>query len=139
MNIPYFLTLAYGWTKFALYQNIVAVVFLVPAIIWATTHYGAIGAAWIWVILNAGYVLIGVHFMYRRVLITEKWQWYGRDIMLPMLAAVVIAMLFSLLQPTLEYKLVWLLWLLVTGISMVASAWIVISNLSIFNKQKNIP
>jgi O-antigen/teichoic acid export membrane protein len=138
MHIPYFLTLAYGWTKFALYQNIIAVVLLIPSIIWATTHHGVIGAAWIWVILNAGYVLIGVHFMYRRVLVTEKLQWYGSDIILPMLAVVVMAWLCALLQPTLEYKLVWLLWLLATGILMVTSAWIASSNLSIVNQQQKI-
>ncbi|MDD1606610.1 MAG: oligosaccharide flippase family protein, partial [Methylococcaceae bacterium] len=57
MHIPYLLTLSYGWTKFAIYQNIAAVILLVPSMIWATIHYGAIGAAWIWLILNAGYVL----------------------------------------------------------------------------------
>lgn len=125
MNIPYFLTLAYGWTKFPIYQNIIAVVLLVPSIIWATIQYGAIGAAWVWVILNAGYVLIGIHFMYRRLLSTEKWRWYGKDIILPISVSGVIIWLCMLVQPVMEMKLIWLTWLLATGLLMVSGAWLV--------------
>ncbi|MCX7068113.1 MAG: oligosaccharide flippase family protein [Methylococcales bacterium] len=129
MHIPYFLTLAYGWTKFALYQNIIAVILLVPSTIWASLHYGAIGAAWIWVILNAGYVLIAVHFLYRRLLVTEKWRWYGKDIILPTLGAGVITWLCMLVQPAVESKLIWLAWLSITGVFIVAGAWIASSKL----------
>jgi len=124
MNIPYMLTLAYGWTRLGVYQNIIAVVLLVPSVIWATLRYGAIGSAWIWLILNGGYVLIGIHFMYRRLLVTEKWQWYGKDIISPMLGAIAIAWLCVWVQPGVETKLVWLVWLLATGIFMVSGAWI---------------
>ena len=90
MHIPYMLQLAYGWSSFAARVNLVAVTILVPAILWATPRFGAIGAAWAWVLLNAGYVLIGVHFMYRRLLPTEKWRWYRRDVALPLLATIVV-------------------------------------------------
>ena len=71
--------------------NIVAVLFIVPAIFWATPRYGAIGAAWVWATLNAGYLLIGIHFMYRRILSQEKWEWYARDIVAPLLAGAAVA------------------------------------------------
>jgi len=129
MHIPYMLTLAYGWTKFAVYQNTIAVILLVPSIIWATLRYGAIGSAWIWLILNTCYVLVGVHFLYRRLLITEKWRWYGKDIILPMLGTMVIAWLCTLVQPMVETKLVWLIWLFATGMLMVAIAWLASSGL----------
>ncbi|WP_254565182.1 lipopolysaccharide biosynthesis protein [Oscillatoria sp. HE19RPO] len=87
MWIPYQTQLAYGWTRLGLQTNIVAVSFIVPAILWMTPRYGAVGAAWAWVSLNAGYVLIGVHFMYRRILKTEKWLWYREDVGYPLISA----------------------------------------------------
>jgi hypothetical protein len=58
------------------------------------------------------------------LLVTEKWQWYGKDIISPMLGAIAIAWLCVWVQPGVETKLVWLVWLLATGIFMVSGAWI---------------
>jgi O-antigen/teichoic acid export membrane protein len=96
MHIPYMLQLAHGWSSFAVRLNLVAVTILVPAILWATPRYGAIGAAWAWVLLNAGYVLIGIHFMYKRLLPTEKWRWYRQDLALPLLATIVVLTICSM-------------------------------------------
>ncbi|MEI6706193.1 MAG: oligosaccharide flippase family protein [Methylococcales bacterium] len=134
MHIPFLLTLTYGWTRFSIYLNIIAVVLLVPSMIWATLCYGAMGAAWIWVILNGGYVLISAHFLYRRLLTTEKWRWYGKDVCLPMLGAAMVAWICAWLQPAFDTKLMWLTWLLVTGIFMVAGAWIASSEFSRLRK-----
>jgi len=100
MRIPYASQLAYGWTSLAVQINIVAVLVIVPAILWATPRYGAEGAAWVWVGLNLGYLLIAVHFMYRKILVTEKWRWYAQDILQPLLAAVCAAMLVKWVFPT---------------------------------------
>ena len=64
--------------------NIVAVSFIVPAVLWAVPRFGAIGAAWAWLALNAGYVLIGIHFMHRRLLPGEKWRWYRDAVFKPL-------------------------------------------------------
>ncbi|MFI3221239.1 MAG: oligosaccharide flippase family protein [Methylococcales bacterium] len=125
MHIPYLLTLAYGRTKFGVYQNFIAVILLVPSIIFATLHYGAMGAVWMWLIFNTISILIGVHFLYRYLLVTEKWRWYGKDIALPMLATSLVTWIFALMQPELENKFLWLAWLLTTGIFSVATAWLV--------------
>ncbi len=90
MWIPYQTQLAYGWTKLTVQINIVAVSLIVPTILLVTPRYGAVGAAWVWVSLNAGYVLIGVHFMYLRILKTEKWVWYREDLLYPLISAVVV-------------------------------------------------
>ena len=83
MWMPYQLQLAHGWTSLSIRINVVAVMLLVPAILWFVPIYGAIGAAWIWVILNAGYFLIGAQLMYRRILSAEKWTWYFADTLIP--------------------------------------------------------
>lgn len=93
MWIPYQTQLAHGWTGYAVRINIVSVLIIVPAILWVTPRYGAEGAAWVWVCLNAGYVLVGIHFMYRRILTEEKWRWYCCDLALPLIGAAVAALL----------------------------------------------
>lgn len=117
MHIPYMLTLAYGWPAFAMRQNIIAVILLVPAILWVAPRYGAIGAAWIWVLLNSGYLLIGIHFMHIRLLPGEKWRWYYRDIALPGLAAVSVVLLSRMAHPSSLEKITELFWLLATGVA----------------------
>lgn len=95
MWVPYQTQLAHGWTSLAVRINIVAVLIIVPAILWATPRYGAEGAAWVWVSLNAGYVIIGVHFMYRKILSAEKWRWYMHDLMLPLGAGLTTALVLK--------------------------------------------
>lgn len=63
MGIPYQMQLAHGWTRLSVYVNSVAVFFIVPGILWAVPQYGAVGAAWVWVALNAGYVLIAAQLV----------------------------------------------------------------------------
>jgi O-antigen/teichoic acid export membrane protein len=99
MWIPYSTQLAHGWTGLGVRLNILAVIIIVPAILWATPRYGAEGAAWAWVSLNAGYVLIGIHFMYRRILCTEKWRWYREDVVQPLFGAMLGVFLVWCLNP----------------------------------------
>ena len=84
MNVPYITQLAHGWTDLSVRINIVAVCFIVPAVLWAVPRFGAIGAAGAWFALNAGYVLIGIHFMHRRILPNEKWRWYRDAVFKPL-------------------------------------------------------
>lgn len=90
MHVPYALQLAYGWTKLAFYQNVVAVLVLVPAIYAATLRWGAVGAAGVWIVLNTGYLLISVQVMHRRLLKAEKWRWYLNDVGAPLLPSLIV-------------------------------------------------
>lgn len=124
MWIPYQTQLAHGWTGLTTRINIVSVVIIVPAILWATPRYGAEGAAWVWVSLNAGYVLIGIHFMYRKILTHEKWRWYGQDVLQPLLAASAVAILLHWALPTDLAYLYQLIGLLVaSSLTLLASAF----------------
>ena len=120
--IPYMLQLAHGWASLAAKVNIVAVTVLVPAIFWATPRYGALGAAWVWVALNSGYVLIAIHFMHKRLIPQEKWHWYGKDIGLPLAAIVITAGAFRYWQPLVLSKLLELSWLGFVGMTVTLAA-----------------
>jgi O-antigen/teichoic acid export membrane protein len=123
MWMPYQCQLAYGWTSFAVKVNAIAVMVLIPAILWVVPIYGAIGAAWIWVVLNAGYALIGIQLMHRRLLPEEKWNWYWSDVFLPVSGALVVVLLARLFMPAAyNNRLDWLIFLLITGLLAMAGA-----------------
>jgi O-antigen/teichoic acid export membrane protein len=87
MHIPYSLQLASGWTGLAFWQNVIAVLLLVPLTYYFATHYGLTGAALPWLILNVGYVLISAPLMYRVMLKGAKWNWYRSAVVYPFLQA----------------------------------------------------
>ena len=68
MNLPYALQLSHGWTRIGLAINTMFILTLVPAIIFMTMHYGAAGAASVWLGLNGIYMVIGVPLTHRRLL-----------------------------------------------------------------------
>lgn len=116
MWMPYHLQLAHGWTGLTLIVNVVAVVVLIPAIFWVVPRYGALGAACIWVALNAGYVLIAIPLMHLRLIRYEKWRWYLADVLLPVGGAIAVMLLAQRLQPASYHgRWRWVVFLLITG------------------------
>jgi O-antigen/teichoic acid export membrane protein len=101
MNVPYALQLAAGWTRLAMYANLVAIACLLPALVVLASRYGAVGAAVVWVVLNVGYATIGVGVMHRRLLRGELGRWYAFDVGLPLLASVAAAGAIRLAFPAL--------------------------------------
>lgn len=99
MYMPAQLQLAGGWVSLAIKTNLVAVIVLVPAMFWVVPLYGVIGAAWIWLTLNTGYVLVAIHLMHRRLLPNDKWRWYFSDVLLPVIGVAGIMLLAELFQP----------------------------------------
>jgi len=93
VTLPYALQLASGWTRLTFTQNLVSLLLMLPLLVWMTRHYGPVGAAVVWALLNSAYVLINVPIMHRRLLPGELWRWYGSDLCLPLLAALGVALL----------------------------------------------
>jgi O-antigen/teichoic acid export membrane protein len=99
MNPPFALQLAHGWTRLALIQNAVAIVILVPLIFVLTNYYGAEGAASVWLLLNAGYVVIGIQFMHVKLIRNEKLRWYIEDLLVPALGPLGVGLIAYWLFP----------------------------------------
>jgi len=89
-NLPYALQIAHGWTKIGIYINILLIFLLVPSIIVMTGYYGAVGAASVWVALNAVYIAIGVPLTHLRLLRGEALRWFLKDVGPPLAAAVLV-------------------------------------------------
>ncbi len=105
VHMPYQAQLAHGWISLGVKVNTIAVLLVVPAILWVTPRYGAVGAAWVWVCLNAGYALIAVHFMYRRILSREKWRWYTLDLLAPLGAGILTTLAVKYVWPVAQTPL----------------------------------
>jgi O-antigen/teichoic acid export membrane protein len=90
MTLPYALQLSHGWTSIGLRINTFLIIPLVPAIYYMATHYGALGAAAIWVTLNIIYMMIGVPLTHRRLLRNEMQRWFLHDIMPPFAATIIV-------------------------------------------------
>jgi O-antigen/teichoic acid export membrane protein len=86
---PYYFQFAIGDLTPHVVGNILFVVFLIPALIWATSHFGARGAGYVWLISNALYFMVGVPLMHRRFAKGLQTLWLTKDvgiIVLPTLA-----------------------------------------------------
>jgi len=124
MILPYALQLAYGWTKLAFYKNVVAIILLVPLMVWMVQMYQGIGAAWVWIILNLGYLIFEVPIMHRRLLKGEMGKWYSRDVFLPTLIVSAIGLIAHEILPVGSSKMIMLLGVFSTfALSFIASAW----------------
>lgn len=122
MWIPYQAQLAHGWTGLGIRINAVSVLLIVPAIFWATPRYGAEGAAWVWVCLNAGYVLVGIHFMYRKILTQEKKRWYLNDTLFPLSCATIVTFIVHSIAPSTTHPITQIIVLTIaTSLSLMAA------------------
>jgi O-antigen/teichoic acid export membrane protein len=99
MRLPGGLQYAAGWTKLQFYSNIIAILVLIPMMLLLVIHYGAVGAAVSWLILNLGYVLIVIHVMHKRLLKDEKWRWYFIDVGIPLVVAITTAFIWRIFIP----------------------------------------
>jgi O-antigen/teichoic acid export membrane protein len=115
--IPYALQLASGWTRLALLVDVVTVLLLVPLMIVLTKWFGAVGAVSAWVSVVVGRFFISIPIMHRRLLPTEMWRWYLKDVGRPMLAAFVVAVIGRfVIKPD------WSPLLLIVGLVLVSGA-----------------
>ena len=90
MHLPYYAQLAFGITKIGFWQNVIAIIFLIPFMIFTTFHYGAVGGAMSWAILNFSYTIFGMQVMHRMILQGELKKWYFEDTITPILVAAII-------------------------------------------------
>jgi len=90
LYLPYALQLSYGWTRLPIIASAISISILIPAMFPMTKHFGLVGAASIWAILNVLNVLISVPIMHRRLLPLETRKYFS-DIGLPLLGVGVTA------------------------------------------------
>lgn len=76
MHLPYALTLAHGWTRFTVYQNILAALVVAPITYLASQQYGLNGGGVGWIVVNFAYIIFSPYFIHKRYLKSELIPWY---------------------------------------------------------------
>jgi hypothetical protein len=72
---------------------------MLPATWWLAARFGGAGVAAGWIVLNFGFLAVGVPLMHRRLLRGELGRWYLQDILPPAAAAVAVALSARLALP----------------------------------------
>lgn len=78
---PYYLQYAKGDLRLHLIGNAGFVVLLIPAIIWAASRYGGVGAGYVWLVMNVIYFIAWVPLAHSRFEPGLNLPWFGRDVL----------------------------------------------------------
>jgi O-antigen/teichoic acid export membrane protein len=76
---PYYLQYAKGDLRLHLIGNAIFVVLLIPLIIWASIHYGAVGAGYVWLGTNLSYFILWIPVIHNRFESRLNIKWYLQD------------------------------------------------------------
>lgn len=88
MFFPYALQLAHGMTWLPLVINIGLICLMTPLVIVSSHLFGAIGAAFSWMLIEVIYVIVGRWMTHRHLLGDLKKQWLAADVGVPLAWAV---------------------------------------------------
>lgn len=78
---PYYLQLAKGNLRLHILGSVFFLIFLLPSILFATTHLGAVGAGWAWLFTNIIYFLVWVPFVHQHFAKDLHFRWLIEDIL----------------------------------------------------------
>jgi O-antigen/teichoic acid export membrane protein len=87
MNPSYSLQIACGWTSLTVFKNLIAAIVVIPLLFVLIPRFGSSAAAVLWITLNASYLLVEPTIVHRRLLVSDKWNWYFGAVIAPMAAS----------------------------------------------------
>lgn len=127
VTMPYYLQLAFRWTRLSVYKNFIALIVLLPGLYLAVINYGIFGAVWIWFFLNLFYFILEIPIMHGKILKSEITKYYTHDTGWVMVVSALISLSFwFILQYWTINEFVLLLLLLFLGAGQI----ILLNNLS---------
>lgn len=112
---PYYLQYALGNLRYHLIGNLVTVVTLIPAIIWAASEYGGVGAGWAWLGINSLYLMLWVGYVHHKLQPGLHISWLMNDILNICLVILLIAGTASRLDTELFDRLLIIIYLIGSG------------------------
>jgi len=90
----YYLQYAKGNLRYHLIGNAGLVVILIPSIIYAATHFGGIGAGYVWLTMNALFLFIWVAYVHHKLEPSLHLKWLFNDTLKIIIPASFVASLF---------------------------------------------
>lgn len=126
--MPYYLAIANGHTRTNVRLGIVAVICIIPALIFFVKQYGLIGATYTWLIMNLfAYFYLG-YFIISKFLKNEFKRWLINGTLTPLIIAILIGVVSHFLTLDLPKGYYILLYSTIIGLISLAL------NLIVFNK-----
>ncbi len=113
---PYYLQYAKGDLRLHLIGNAVFVVLLVPSIIWATSHYGGVGAGYVWLGMNLLSFVAWLPLVHQKFEPGLNFKWYGQDVLLIFATATIVGYGLSNLLPQSDIRVLQLGEIIISGI-----------------------
>ncbi len=125
---PYYLQYAKGDLKLHLIGNGLFLALLLPALVWSTLNYGAIGAGFAWISVNAVYLLCWIPGVHQRFApgLHRKWliDDLARIVLFPTIGITLIDMVVAWPSARLEVGLKLVsIGLVVAALSVLSSSW----------------
>lgn len=77
---PYYLQFAEGRLRLHLIGTALTAALLLPCVIWASSRFGSVGAASVWLGVNLLYLLLWTPVAHARFLPRTHWRWLGADV-----------------------------------------------------------
>ena len=93
VNPIYALQLAHARPRIAIYIHVGLIALFLPALWWAVSIRGVIGAAGVWLALNALYIVVAVTVTHALLLPGATTRWLTRDVLLPAIAGIAAVVL----------------------------------------------
>lgn len=116
---PYYLQYAKGDLRLHLIGNAAFVVLLIPAVIWAASEYGGIGAGYVWLVTNLIAFIAWLPFVHHKFAPGLNLRWYGQDILIIILAAAAAGYCLSTTLPQSDNRGLQLVEIGITGVMVI--------------------
>ena len=101
---PFYLQYARGNLHYHLIGNVVMVVALIPAITVAAMKAGGIGAGWVWVAMNALYLIGWVGYVHSKLEPGMHWNWLVSNVFAILLPTLLVGQLLGLFRSDLQSR-----------------------------------
>lgn len=102
---PYYLQYVKGNLNYHLIGTGLMAVIFVPNIIWIGMKSGGIGVAWVWVVMNAVYLLLWGGYVHSKIAPNLARSWLFNDVLGIMFPIFLVAIVFGLVPPDPESRL----------------------------------
>jgi O-antigen/teichoic acid export membrane protein len=135
---PYYLQYAKGDLRLHLVGSLAMVLVLIPCIVLSAIHYGGVGAGYVWVIVNALYLLIWVGVVHSRFESGLHFNWLLEDVLAVVLPATLIGSFSVLFDLTTHARIASLFTVLGVGAVVLVIAALCSSFLRKLFKEKNM-
>ncbi len=120
-GFPYYLQYAKGDLTLHLRGNVLFLILLIPSLVWATLHFGAIGAGWAWLVSILVYFIGWTPLVHRRFEPGLHWRWLLRDVAVSALAAGAIPASLSVITRPPGFRIAVVFFVLLTGLFAAAA------------------